>query len=655
MRLLTRHALLTYASKHWPGWQFRLLAGFLLIASPLSFAETAAPRLAAEPELAWAAPLGGRQGSAFEVVVRGRSLAGTTAAWFPCSDVRAVVRKVEDVPPEPPPAGPVRKGGAKEVPRLPEYRVVLQVEVDRDAALGFHNFRLITPRGASNQLALQVVADPVVAEQPKHASAAAAQAVTIPTAVNAALGEKGELDFYAFDVKAGQELLFEVFADFRYKKDDPYRAQAELTLYERTGSWFDPERLTPLVLDRPVLSWEPIPRYRWRDFAAEFVLFPRLSHRFPKAGRYYLSVGAFLGRGAAGSGYVLRIAPLQAISGSDPFVLGPAAHPDRTDWFERDSATMRQFGSFRRRLGPDRLAQLQARTVARSAPPAGAAEVLTGTTGAPYATRSAPGPASAAAPPPDNPISVIGEREPNDTRDAAATVTVPALIEGTIGRPGDVDTFKLTLAAGTRLAFGIETPLAHPPRFDPWLRVFDQSGQERIANIYKEYGGDGIEVNKTLERKTVYTFEAAGDYYLELRSLTSRDGGAEYAYRLLVRPQVPHGGHVELSLGVIYQGSQVTDVTDRMNLPAGEGRALALVCEKEEGFEGDVVFTAEGLPAGVEVLPSSPAAWGEVLLRGMQYRPVGVELVPPDHHRPRREVVTLLVAATADAPLTQLP
>ena len=26
MRVLTRHALLTYASKHWPAWQFRLLA-----------------------------------------------------------------------------------------------------------------------------------------------------------------------------------------------------------------------------------------------------------------------------------------------------------------------------------------------------------------------------------------------------------------------------------------------------------------------------------------------------------------------------------------------------------------------------------------------------------------------------------------------------
>jgi hypothetical protein len=29
LRVLTRHALLTYASKHWPRWQFRLLAGIV--------------------------------------------------------------------------------------------------------------------------------------------------------------------------------------------------------------------------------------------------------------------------------------------------------------------------------------------------------------------------------------------------------------------------------------------------------------------------------------------------------------------------------------------------------------------------------------------------------------------------------------------------
>src|SRR5205823_223504 len=29
LRLLTRHALLTYAAKHWPAWQLRILAGLI--------------------------------------------------------------------------------------------------------------------------------------------------------------------------------------------------------------------------------------------------------------------------------------------------------------------------------------------------------------------------------------------------------------------------------------------------------------------------------------------------------------------------------------------------------------------------------------------------------------------------------------------------
>jgi GT2 family glycosyltransferase len=35
MRLVTRHALLTYGSKHWPAWQFRLLAGIVRVEARL--------------------------------------------------------------------------------------------------------------------------------------------------------------------------------------------------------------------------------------------------------------------------------------------------------------------------------------------------------------------------------------------------------------------------------------------------------------------------------------------------------------------------------------------------------------------------------------------------------------------------------------------
>ena len=627
----------------------------LLAEGPRGF-RAAEPAYSSEPEATFVTPLGAVRGATLVAEVHGYGLAGAYGAWFPCADIRAVVRGVEEVEaPRPDPQGGVKPQGPRKGKNR-EYRVRLSFEVAPDAAIGLHNFRMVTPRGASNALAVAVVGDRVETEQKAaHPTAAEAQTLSLPASVNGELSHKGELDFYAFDVAAGQQLVFEILADFRFKKNDPYRAQAELTLYERTGSWFDPDKITPLVLDRPPLSWEPIPRFRWRDFAAEFVLFPRLVHTFSKSGRYFVSAGVFLGRGAPGSIYHLRIAA--GDRGSDDVLVGRMAHQDESDWLERDSATMRQFGSFPRPMGTDRMERLWARSVMQGEASDRARETAlpTGSSGERPTEPVSDGRPPSATASPVTTLSVVREREPNSSPEAAEPVTAPAMVEGTIGTPGDIDVFKLKARAGEKLALEIETPVAHPPIFNPWLRVFDSSGKERVANIYKEYGGDGDDVNKTVERKTVFTCATEGDYWIHLSSLVARDGDPEFKYRLLIRPQVPHVGRIELSLGVIYEGSQVTDLTDRMNLPPGETRPLTLLCEKEEGFEGDLAITAEGLPPGVDMLPSSPASWTDALLRGMQYRPVGVDLVPQDHHRPRREVLTLLISARPDAPPTRLP
>ena len=341
------------------------------------------------------------------------------------------------VEPDPAEETPATPTAAPAAPKEPTYRVVLRLEVPSDATPGFHVFRIVTPRGASNALTLQVVSDPVVKEQPEpHGAAAAAQRLTVPVVVNAALQTKGERDFYAFDVASGAELCFEVLPSF--KMDVPYRAQAELCIWEQTGSWFDPERAAPLALDGPVLSWEPIHRIRRRDFAAEFVLFPALTNRFERAGRFFVSVAAFLGRGGADYAYQLRIAPGAARDSArlEAPPLGTPAHPDPSDWLERDSATMRQFGSFSRRLDVGRLRELGARTVAPEPKPqpAAAKELATGSNGGVYGKGIAPGPTPAAEPPPREAIAVALEQEPNDSLEAAAAVTAPVLIQGTIDR-----------------------------------------------------------------------------------------------------------------------------------------------------------------------------------------------------------------------------
>lgn len=104
-----------------------------------------------------------------------------------------------------------------------------------------------------------------------------------------------------------------------------------------------------------------------------------------------------------------------------------------------------------------------------------------------------------------------------------------------------------------------------------------------------------------------------------------------------------------MSLGVISQGSQLVDTTDRLNVFVGESKKFTVVCEKEEGFAGDIAISVENLPPGVQALPSSSAEWEEALLRGMQYRPVGVDVVDPANYRAKRQVVTIALVASSDA------
>ena len=239
-------------------------------------------------------PLGGRQGTTFEVEVRGRALEGVSAAWFQCNDLKATLKRVEEFEQEPMAKDSKEKTSGSTHDSKLGYRAVLDIEVGRDAAIGLHAFRLITPRGASNALTLQVVSEPVVGETASsHNTPGEAQSLKFPTVVNGKISQEGELDFYSFDVAEGEELLFQVLSDF--KMDVSYRAQVDLALYELSGSWFDPHRANLLTIGNPLLSWEPVSKFSRKDFGSKFVLFPHLSHRFSKKGRYLISVGEFLG------------------------------------------------------------------------------------------------------------------------------------------------------------------------------------------------------------------------------------------------------------------------------------------------------------------------------------------------------------------------
>ena len=81
-------------------------------------------------------------------------------------------------------------------------------------------------------------------------------------------------------------------------------------------------------------------------------------------------------------------------------------------------------------------------------------------------------------------------------------------------------------------------------------------------------------------------------FLIQVRDLTSRVGGEEFSYRLVVRPQVPHVGKV------------VAEKVDRIHLASGESESVGVTVELEEGFEGDVALSIENLPPGVRAAPA---------------------------------------------------
>ena len=203
------------------------------------------------------------------------------------------------------------------------------------------------------------------------------------------------------------------------------------------------------------------------------------------------------------------------------------------------------------------------------------------------------------------------------------------------------------MESGQRLAFEIETPNATPPDFSPRLAVLDSEGHELLNNIYKRKARERY--LKDLRAKVLYTFSRTGEYYLQIRDVTSLYGNSSFTYRILIRSQVPHVGTIEVhetrpheTSGQIWKFALV----DRINLEAGRVRKLFVVSDLEEGFDGNIAISIEGCPLGVQMFPSTEVdpEPRTPLDEGQKERFV-----------PRTGAATLILSASSDAPLTAMP
>jgi hypothetical protein len=532
----------------------------------------------AEPKLLSVFPSGGQAGSEFEIRLRGTSLEGAYAAWFDAPGLSGTVKKVAAI-----------ENSSKKDKDQPPHEVVFTVAIDDSMQPGVHRLRLVTPHGLSDALVFRVHTDPGLTEAEDEGveNRLAGSLSSFPVVVHGRIDEKGQIDDYELEVQSGQELLFEAGSGTALM--DP-----TLTLLAPTGSWLNPGRLTRLAYND-----EPI---HFPGYSSD----PRMKYRFQESGRYILRVGAFLGPGSADHIYQLRVAP---ITGNAQGNLHRTRHrPSQSDsplWEER---------SFTRELGPDRMQALWSRSVKPAVTDSESEE----------SAESGEGEAHL--------VGLIPVTRVDSTEDTVS-VTLPALIEGSIERAGDIDRVQFEAKRGDKVVLEIDTADATVPDFNPFLKVVDENDVEVFTNIHSNLNNNGGFIMKTVQPKTVFTFLRDGRFTLEIRDITTQEADDRFSYRVILRPQVPH-------LGTVHIG------TKYLNLVPDETRKVSIRTDQEEGFNGYIALQAVGLPEGLQAIMGTEVE---------PNRPPPLNDGKIDRYRAKSQLATMLFVAAPDAPATRMP
>jgi hypothetical protein len=294
-------------------------------------------------------------------------------------------------------------------------------------------------------------------------------------------------------------------------------------------------------------------RGRSIDFAMEnFGRDPRLVHKFRTSGKYTIEVRDTLYRGGAGYTYRLTLGKLPVV----------------TRWSPRGGQRGQTVNVT---LAGINLGDISGVQVAiPNDPQRDRIQVV---------PRTPVGPA--------NPIDLFvddgpeaAEKEPNnEVKVATRPGMLPLRASGWIGEKGDRDVFAFT--AREKQALLVEV-LARRigSRLDPVIRILDAAGKELANN------DDGADKDSRL----IFTAPAAGDYFVEVRSVSSK-GGDDYFYRLLVTdPPAPD--------------FRLTMTPDNPTAPAG-GAAVVTVTAQRSGYTGDIPLRVENLPPGLTASPAT--------------------------------------------------
>lgn len=528
---------------------------FALLCAPATVTAQTAAHPA--PRLSAVTPAGGQKGTTVEVVLTGADLDEISSLIFSDSGIKA-----ERVPDPPPPKKDPKKPAKPAPPRPPTFRVTIPA----DAAPGLCDVRAVGKWGVSNPRAFTIGTFPEVAEKEPNNDVPQAQRVALDAVVNGVIASKVDVDYFVFAGKKGQRVVVHAAAS-----SIDSRLYAHLQLYDADGRLLASNK-----------------NYRARDAA--------LACALPADGDYTIRLCEFAYQnGGPESIYRLTLTTGPWIDAVFPPALEPGKAAEVTLYGKNlpGGKTL-----------PD-TAPLEALTVKVTAPPRGDHLAFRGrllprtatVDGFEYRLGSAaanPVLLSWAAAP------VVLDNDTNNTHASAQAVTIPCELCGRIERRGDRDYYAFTGKKGDVLILeGFADRLRAPTDLVLQLRRADDKGA-----LIGEYD-DHSELPAVVERLFTYTDDPRarfvvpedGKYELLVRSrAATTQFGPRHVYRISLRREQP-----DFRLALV--GNHETGAG--LTLRRGSSHDLNVVCFRRDGFNGEVLLQAEGLPAGVTCTPQT--------------------------------------------------
>ena len=400
--------------------------------------------------------------------------------------------------------------------QTPGSELLFLVQLPGDAPVGLYPIRVHTENGLSNVLIFSVGDLPEVSEKEPNNSIDQAQPITVPVTVNGSL-TAADQDFYRLSVKAHERLVMEVEA-------------------RRMASAIDP------VIEVLDASGR---RIAFNDDAPGLGVDARVDVIFPKAGNYYVVVHDSKYSDQERKFYRLKVGSYAYAEGIFP--LGGQ---------RGRSAEVSFFGG-----NLEKPVKVHAKL---NVPPNRHIIPI-----------NLPGPRPIGSLPFQFQVSDFPEVLAQEDG-SVAELQPSTVVNGRIGKPGQVDRFKLRVSPGQQWLLELDAASLGTSRLYGGLTVLDQQGKELPANDVAE-GPDPKLAFKVPDKVQEVTLAVR-----DLRNL----GGPAFGYRLLAVPEAS-----DFSLKVL---------TPYVNIPADGVAAIEVLAERN-GYDGPIQLGIPDLPEDLVV------------------------------------------------------